>query len=95
MEAEPYLEFMEDVYTLLITMDFPDSITEGLRRNTDVLRTVLERTRGDLTLAIRQEQMREALRSFEARLDEQMGVRLAADSPLPLNYLVETESEEN
>lgn len=67
-EAEPYLDFMDEVYSLLITVDFPDSITNGLRRNTDVLRSVLERTRGDLTISIRQEQMRVALRSLEARL---------------------------
>jgi translin len=67
-EAEPYLAFMDEVYSLLITVDFPDSITDGLRRNTDVLRTVLERTRGDLTISYRQEQMRVALRSLEARL---------------------------
>ena len=68
-EAEPYLDFMDDVYSLLITVDFPDAITGGLRRNTDVLRGVLERTRGDLTLAIRQDQMRAALASFEAKLE--------------------------
>lgn len=69
LEAEPYLDFMDDVYSLLITIDFPDAITGGLRRNTDILRGVLERTRGDLTLAIRQDQMRAALASFEARLE--------------------------
>ena len=68
VEAEPYLEFMDEVYSLLITVDFPDSITDGLRRLTDVLRSVLERTRGDLTISFRQEQMRVALRSLEARL---------------------------
>jgi translin len=68
-DAEPYLDFMDEVYSLLITVDFPDAITNGLRRNTDVLRNVLERTRGDLTLGIRQDQMRAALRSFEGRLD--------------------------
>lgn len=67
-QAEPYLAFMDEVYSLLITVDFPDSITDGLRRNTDVLRNVLERTRGDLTVAFRQEQMRVALRSLEERL---------------------------
>ena len=68
VEAEPYLAFMDDVYSLLITVDFPDSITNGLRRNTDVLRNVLERTRGDLTMGIRQDQMRDSLREFEQRL---------------------------
>jgi translin len=68
VEAEPYLTFMDDVYSLLITVDFPDSITYGLRRNTDVLRNVLERTRGDLTMGLRQDKMRDALRAFENRL---------------------------
>jgi translin len=67
-QAEPYLEFMDEVYSQLITVDFPDSITDGLRRHTDILRSVLERTRGDLTISFRQEQMRIALRSLEARL---------------------------
>lgn len=79
-EAEPYLDFMDEIYSLLITVDFPDAITDGLRRHTDVLRTVLERTRGDLTLAIRQEQMRTALQSFETRLDAVLGTRLAENS---------------
>ena len=60
--AEPFLDFMDEVYSHLVTVDFPDAVTDGLRRNTDVLRSVLERTRGDLTLAIRQEQMRTAPR---------------------------------
>lgn len=69
-EAEPYLAFMDDVYSLLITVDFPDAITNGLRRSTDVLRNVLERTRGDLTMGIRQDRMRAMLHAFETRLDE-------------------------
>lgn len=68
LAAQPYLEAMDEIYSQLLTIDFPDSITDGLRRLTDVLRGVLERTRGDLTLAIRQDQMRDALRSFENRL---------------------------
>jgi translin len=76
-EAEPFLDFMDEVYSLLITVDFPDSITDGLRRHTDVLRSTLERTRGDLTMAIRQDQMREALYSFETRLDAVAGTQLA------------------
>jgi translin len=67
-DAEPYLDFMDEVYSLLVTIDFPDSITDGLRRQTDVLRGVVERTRGDLTLTLRQEQMRQALERFEGVL---------------------------
>jgi translin len=77
--AEPYLAFMDEVYSQLITVDFPDAVTDGLRRSTDVLRSVLERTRGDLTLAIRQDQMRQALVSFEANLDRHLGTQFARD----------------
>jgi translin len=61
-EAERVLHLMDDVYTNLITVDYPDSITGGLRRTTDALRAVLERTRGDLTISIRQSQLERALR---------------------------------
>lgn len=69
-EAEPYLDIMDDIYSLHITIDFPDAITGGLRRHTDILRGTLERTRGDLTMALRQDQMRAALAAFEARVVE-------------------------
>ncbi len=62
------LDIMDEVYLLLITVDFPDAVTGGLRHTTDALRGVLERTRGDLTTAIRQERMQQALRAFEDRL---------------------------
>lgn len=51
-EAERLLALMDDVYGLLITIDYPDALTGGLRRSTDALRAVLERTRGDVTTAI-------------------------------------------
>lgn len=82
-EAEPYLDFMDNVYSLLTTIDFPDAITDGLRRQTDVLRNVLERTRGDLTMGIRQDQMRSALRSFEDRLAAATGVELDSSTAEP------------
>jgi len=59
--CEELLGIMDEVYTVLVSMDFPDAVTRGLRRSTDMARGVLERTRGDLTLALRQ-------RSLEARL---------------------------
>jgi translin len=65
-EAEPRLAQMDEVYSHLVTMDFPDALTGGLRRTTDALRGVLERTRGDLTVAVRQEELEAALRAFEA-----------------------------
>jgi translin len=66
--AEEIMGTMDDVYSQLMTVDFPDAITAGLRRTTDMLRGVVERTRGDLTTAIRQEMMRQALRDFEERV---------------------------
>jgi len=51
-EAERLLGLMDDVYSMLVTVDYPDALTGGLRRSTDALRAVLERTRGDVTTAI-------------------------------------------
>ena len=67
--GERLLAVMDDVYSLLITVDFPDAITGGLRRNTDMVRGVLERTRGDLTTAVRQEEMKAALRAFGQQIN--------------------------
>jgi len=67
--GEEILSAMDDIYAVLVTMDFPDAITGGLRRTTDVVRGVLERTRGDLTIAIRQDKLQEALRAFEERVN--------------------------
>lgn len=68
-EGEPYLAVMDEVYSHLVTMDFPDALTGGLRRTTDALRGVLERTRGDLTVAVRQEELQAALSAFERRVN--------------------------
>lgn len=67
--GEELLAIMDEVYSLLITIDYPDAITGGLRRTTDALRAVLERTRGDMTAAIRQEQLTSALMAFERRMN--------------------------
>ncbi len=63
-EAERLLEAMDEIYSLLVTMDYPDAITGGLRRTTDMVRGVTERTRGDLTLSLRQARLQQALRSL-------------------------------
>jgi len=69
-EAEPFLNLMDNAYSLLMTVDFPDAITGGLRRVSDMVRGVVERTRGDLTVAVRQEKLREALRDMEERTSQ-------------------------
>ena len=63
--CEEFLETMDDIYSVLVTMDFPDAITFGLRRTTDAVRGILEKTRGDLTLLIRQKVLEEQLKNIE------------------------------
>lgn len=69
-EAERLLEWMDAVYDQLVTFDFPDAITGNLRRQTDIVRSVLERTRGDLTMTLQQNRLQRALRRLEARLPD-------------------------
>jgi len=66
--AEELLRIMDEVYGVLVTVDFPDAITRGLRRTTDMVRGVLERTRGDLTMAVRQQRLEATLRDFEGKV---------------------------
>ena len=65
--AETLLVAMDDIYGLLVTVDYPDAITGGLRRTTDMVRGVLERTRGDLTVALQNRSLLDALERAEAR----------------------------
>lgn len=65
--AEELLERMEEVYTQLVLIDYPDSLTGGLRRTCDLVRGVLERTRGDLTVTVRQQALEATLRDFTVR----------------------------
>lgn len=71
IEAERLMGEMDDIYAILVTMDYPDAITGGLRRLTDVARGIIERTRGDLTLSLRQSRLENSLRELETHLDEQ------------------------
>jgi translin len=67
--AEEILQQMEEIHRTLTLFDFPDALTGGLRRTNDMVRGVLERTRGDLTMALRQKELEEALRGLEEKLD--------------------------
>jgi translin len=67
-EAERLLDAMDEVYSVLVTIDFNDSITGGLRRRTDTVRAVLERTRGDVTTSFRQAELTRALEALETKL---------------------------
>ncbi len=78
-EAERLLACMDEIFGVLVTMDYPDAVTNGLRRQTDIARSLLERTRGDLTISMREEHLEEVIRSAS----EQLGRSLAnhADDP--------------
>jgi translin len=64
-EAERLLTLMDDIYAILVTMDYPKAITGGLRRLTDIVRSITERTRGDLTMSLRQERLERRLQALE------------------------------
>jgi translin len=68
LEAERFLDHMNEIYAALVTMDYPDAITGGLRRLTDIVRSITERTRGDLTLSLRQERLENRLKAFEKQI---------------------------
>jgi len=68
-EAERMLDLMDEIYALLVTIDYPDAVTHGLRRQTDLARGIIERTRADLTTSLRQECLQRAITSLENKLD--------------------------
>jgi translin len=68
--VEELLTAMDDIYNILVTMDFPDAITGGLRRTTDMVRGILERTRSDLTLVMQQSKLEKKLKLFEEKQAE-------------------------
>jgi translin len=59
--AEELLAAMEDVYDQVVTIEYPDAITGGLRRTTDALRGVLERSRADVTTTVLQTRLQRAI----------------------------------
>lgn len=70
MEAERLLGCMDNIYSELVTIDYPDAITYGLRRQTDLIRGIVERTRGDLTISQREQHLEEALEDMTRKLNE-------------------------
>lgn len=68
VRGEQLLQIMDDAYYMLVTFDYPDAVTSGLRRTTDMVRGVLERTRGDLTVTIRQQELEQSIETAIERL---------------------------
>jgi translin len=69
-QCERYLSAMDDIYAVLITVDFPDAVTAGLRRTTDATRGILEKTRGDLTSAVIQAQLQRSMLELQQVLQK-------------------------
>ncbi|MCO5381935.1 MAG: haloacid dehalogenase [Methanosarcina barkeri] len=67
-KAEIFLGIMENIHAVLMDFDYPDAITRGLRRKTDVSRALIEKTRGDVVNAISQKKLETAMRKLESRL---------------------------
>ena len=67
-EVERLLALMDDIFTQLVTMDYPDAITDGLRRRTDLARGIIERTRADITVSFRQNELEHKLDKLSAQL---------------------------
>ncbi|MEN6519893.1 MAG: haloacid dehalogenase [Armatimonadota bacterium] len=67
--GEQILQVMDEAYYILVTFDYPDALTGGLRRTTDMVRGVLERTRGDLTVTIRQQELEQSINDAIGRLN--------------------------
>src|SRR5512138_948069 len=68
-EAERLLGHMDEIYSVLVTMDYPDAITGGLRRQTDLARSIIEKTRGDVTFSLRGQHLAEAIRNLSIQLN--------------------------
>ena len=67
-QCETWLSAMDDMYSVMVTIDYPDAMTGGLRRTTDSVRGILEKTRGDLTLSVQQRRLEQRLEEFGADL---------------------------
>jgi translin len=79
-DAERMLRYMDDIFSVLVTMDYPDAITNGLRRQTDIIRAIIERTRGDLTFSLRGEKLQRSI----ALLSDQLSGSEASPGSEPL-----------
>ena len=59
---------MDEIYSMLVTMDYPDAVTNGLRRQTDLVRGIVERTRGDLTISLREQHLEDTIRKLSTQI---------------------------
>jgi len=69
-EVERLLNVMDDIYAQLVTMDFPDALTYGLRRRTDIARSIIERTQADVTISYRQQELEKKISDLSSKLSD-------------------------
>ena len=69
VEVERLLGYMDEIYSVMVTMDYADAITHGLRRQTDIARGIIEKTRGDITFSLRGEHLEQAIGNLISQLN--------------------------
>jgi len=79
-EAEGLLSHMDEIYAILVTMDYPDAITNGLRRQTDIARSIIEKTRGDITFSLRGEHLEQAIHQLSRQLNDRQADSAEAEA---------------
>jgi translin len=85
-EAERLLGHMDEIYSVLVTIDYPDAITNGLRRQTNLVRGIIEKTRGDVTISLRGQNLTEAIRSLSIQLNaSQVAAEDGGGLSIPMN----------
>jgi len=82
-EAERLLGHMDDIFAILVPMDYPDAITNGLRRQTDIIRAIIERTRGDVTFSLRGEKLERSLSRLSGQITGSGSLPESPRPPLP------------
>ncbi len=83
-EAERFLEMMDEIYQTIMSFDYPETVTKGLRKRSDQARGAVERTRGDLTNALRQSRLERRMRELEEALGfDQASVKTSDDDTSP------------
>ena len=82
-EAERLLGVMDEIYSILVTMDYPDAITNGLRRQTDLARGIIEKTRGDITFSLRGGHLEQSINRLLSQLNGEQATGLGGGGSIP------------
>jgi len=82
-EAERLLGIMDEIYSILVTMDYPDAITNGLRRQTDLARGIIEKTRGDITFSLRGGHLEQAIGRLLSQMNGEQASGPEGSGPVP------------